>query len=276
MNLKNRMIRIVCPTVMLAGLIPMTSVFAEDGYGTLTGKFVLEGAVPKPEFLIKAGKLVGSNAAPKNPVVCAAKDLPSDALVVDAKGKGIGNIFVYLRKAPPKIHPALVKPPAKKLVLDQIGCQFVPHSLVVRAGQTVLVKSDDACSHNFHTYPLRNEPENFVIPAKFRKGVPLTPEVAELLPMKVTCDIHTWMRANWLILDHPYAAATVANVAKGANGPAIGTFKIEKLPYGTYEFRVWHEKAGYIGVGTKRGFKVTINKATVKLDPFKVPVDTFE
>jgi len=248
---------------------------AEDGYGTITGKFVLKGEVPKTKFLIKAGKLVFDGLVPKDPEVCAAKDLASDALIVDPKRKGIGNVFVYLLKPPAKIHPDLKAVPKKPLVFDQIGCRYVPHLMVVRAGQQVNARSSDNAAHNVHTYPLKNEAQNFIIPANSKKDVAMPKlEVAEFLPMKVGCDIHTWMSAYWLVLDHPYAAVSVADAPKKKGGPEIGTFKIEKLPYGEYEFRVWHEIPGYVGLGTRRGFKVTVDKPQVELK-FEVPADKF-
>jgi len=275
MMLVKRLLLLVSFAVILSGIGPVNSpLHAEDGYGTLTGKFVLQGDVPKPKWLIKGGKVVGSGKPAKNVQVCAPDgQLKSDALVVDEKGKGIGNVFVYLIKAPPKVHPDLKQPPKKKLKFDQKQCRFTPHAMFVRTGQTVLVLSDDNCTHNTHTYPLFNEGENFSLPPNFRKGVPLSFDLPEPLPMKVGCDIHPWMTAYWLILDHPYGAITVAEAKDSSQ---IGTFKIEKLPYGEYEFRVWHEKVGYVSAGTKRGFKVKIDKPEVKLDPFKVPVETFE
>jgi hypothetical protein len=248
---------------------------ADDGYGTITGKFVFKGDVPKTKFLIKNGKLVSDGLVPKNPKVCAAKDLASDALIVDPKGKGIGNVFVYLLKPPAKIHPDLKAVPKKPLEFDQIGCRYVPHAMIVRAGRQVNAKSSDNAAHNVHTYPLRNEAENFIIPAGFKKNVPMKKlDVAEFLPMKVGCDIHTWMSSYWLVLDHPYATVTVADAPKKKGGPEIGTFKIEKIPYGEYEFRVWHEIPGYIGSSTRRGFKVTVDKPQVELK-FEVPAEKF-
>lgn len=269
------------PRCVLFGALFVTFLFgsavspasAEDGYGTITGKFVLDGPVPAMQFIIKDGKLTANGVVPKNPEVCAVTDLKSDALIVDPKHKGIGNIFVYLRKAPAKTHPSLKKPPKTALKFDQKQCRFVPHALFVRTGQPVLVLSDDNCAHNTHTYPLLNEAENFTVPPKFRKGIPLKFELPEPLPMKVGCDFHPWMTAYWLILNHPYAAVTVA---EAKDGSLVGTFRIEKLPYGEYEFRVWHEKAGYIGVGTKRGFRVKVDQPEVKLPPFKVAPGVFE
>jgi hypothetical protein len=80
------------------------------------------------------------------------------------------------------------------------------------------------------------------------------------------------MSAYWLVLDHPYGAVTAATVPKKKGEPEIGTFKIEKLPYGDYEFRVWHEGPGYVNVGTKRGFKITVDKPEIKKE-FTIPAE---
>lgn len=272
---------LICLAFAAALLAVPDSGFAQkQKYGTISGKFVLDGEVPKPVFLIKNKKLV-KGGVPKNPEVCATKDLKSDALVIDPKSKGIGNIFVYLRKKPDHVHPKLKETPKQVLKFDQKQCRFIPHAMFVRAGQTVKVLSDDAAPHNTHTYPLINEANNFTVPPNFRAGVPLKHELPEPLPMKVGCDFHTWMTAYWLILDHPYGAVTVAEKGKEKDAPEVGTFKIEKLPYGEYEFRVWHEKAGYIGVdpkqgGTKRGFKVKVGEDEIELNPFKVKLKAFQ
>lgn len=271
MTLSRNLILLLAATAMLA--LPRGAVAQK--YGTLTGQFVLDGEVPKPAFIIKKGKLVKGGGVPKNPEVCATKDLQSDALVIDPKSKGIGNIFVYLRKKPKTIHPDLKAVPKKALLFDQKQCRFVPHALFVRAGQVVKVLSDDAAPHNTHTYPLVNEANNFTVAANFRKGVPLKHELPEPLPMKVGCDFHPWMTAYWLILNHPYGTVSVAAKGKAKGAPEVGTFKIEKLPYGEYEFRVWHEKAGYLGVGTKTGFKVKIAEEEVNKN-FKVKLSAFK
>jgi hypothetical protein len=249
---------------------------AEDGYGTITGKFVLKGKLPPRVFIIRGGRLVANGAIPKNPAVCAAKNLPSDSLIVDPKGNGIGNVFVYLLIAPKKIHPDLKAVPKKAIEFDQIGCRYVPHAALVRTGQTIHARSSDNAAHNVHTYPFSNEAENFIIPANYKKNVPMKKLAqAEPLPMKIGCDIHSWMTAYWLVLDHPYAAISVSGAPKKKGGSAIGTFKIEKLPYGTYQFRVWHEVPGWLELGAKHGFKVTVDKPEVKLE-FAVPAKKFK
>lgn len=248
--------------VVLSGVVMSNLAHAEEGYGTISGRIVLDGEVPKPKVLIAQGMQV------KDAAVCAVKELQSDSLVVDPKSKGIANIFIYLSKAPENIHPSLKETPATKktLVQDQVACKFIPHAMFVRVDQTVNVKTSDACAHNFHTYPLKNEPQNFILPANAPVAVPVKNELSELLPYSVKCDIHPWMKAYWLVLDHPYAVVTSAD----------GTFKIENLPAGEHEFRVWQERSGYLGLGTRRGFKVTVESGKeTKLD-FKAPLDKFK
>lgn len=214
------------------------------GTGTVTGQFVLEGEIPTLAPLVKQG-----DTAAKNAEVCAKQNIADDSLLVDSGSKGIANIFVFLRKAPADM-PAELKESKEKIVkFDQKGCQFIPHALILRTDQTIEVLSDDPISHNTHVYPIRNEGKNEAIAANDRQGnVKWQFTLPETLPSKVACDIHTWMRANWLIIDHPYAAITDKD----------GRFKIENLPPGEHNFMIWHERAGWVFGKDKRSMPVTI------------------
>ncbi|MEO2032823.1 MAG: hypothetical protein ABGZ35_12125, partial [Planctomycetaceae bacterium] len=185
-----------------------------------------------------------------------------NSLNVDAQTKGISDIFIYLRKPPASIHPDLKESKVKTIDFNQEKCRFFPHSLFVRTDQKVRVLSKDACSHNTHTFPIRNQAVNFLLRPKEDVGVPIANPLPEFLPIQVKCDIHPWMLAHWLILDHPYAAVTDAK----------GKFTISKLPAGEHEFRVWHERVGYID----KAFKVTIKAGEAQtLKPVAVPVAKF-
>ena len=219
---------------------------AAEGIGSVKGTISFTGDAPKLPPLVKAG-----DATAKDSAVCAAHDVPNQELVVGESG-GIANVFVFLDRAPKGAEiPEASKEP---VIFDQKGCMFIPHAMIVRAGQTVKVVSEDAVAHNTHTFPVRNVGFNTVVAANDRKGVDLVYDKAEKLPVQVKCDIHPWMLAWHLPLDHPFMAVTDAN----------GNFEIKGLPAGKHKFRVWQEKAGLL----ERGYEVEIkadSTAEVKL-----------
>jgi len=226
-------------------------------YGTISGQFILKGDVPDPKFAIKKG-----DATVKDAAVCAAVDLPSQELLIDPKSKGIQHIFIYLRKAT-DVHPDLKSVPADKKIItfDQKNCRFTPHTLFARTDQEVKVISSDAVAHNTHTFPIRNDQVNFLLAPNDKNGQKVSHRFAEFLPMQVKCDIHPWMRAYWLVLDHPYAAITDKD----------GKFTIEKLPVGEHSFRVWHERSGWVN----RSYKVDVKPGNNPLDVEEVDLEVF-
>ena len=86
--------------------------------------------------------------------------------------------------------------PASPPVLDQRGCQFMPHVLITPAGATVVVANSDPITHNIHTVTFENRPLNKAQPKELSKM-----EVTFPLPekVKVKCDIHDWMGA-WIVV----------------------------------------------------------------------------
>jgi hypothetical protein len=230
---------------------------AQAQWGSIKGKVVLEGDVPTLKDLVKKG-----DGSAKDAAVCAKDGVPDESLIVDSASKGIANVVVYLRKKPAMINPALAKPAAAAVVYDQIGCKFIPHVAIVQAGQTVNVLNGDAVAHNTRGNPLKNQGFNFIVSPNDRQGIPVnTMKLGELLPVGVGCDIHPWMKGWWVVVDHPYAAVTAAD----------GTFEIKDLPVGENEFRVWHERPGYV----EKSLKVTVKAgATVDVPTIKVPVKT--
>lgn len=229
---------------------------AEDGYGSVSGQFVIDGAIPDVPPLVAKGAEV------KDAAVCSAAAVPDDSLVVDPESKGIQHIFVYLPKAT-AVHPKLKESAMKEVVFDQKGCRFTPHTMLVRTDQVVVVKSGDPLAHNTHTFPIRGTAVNFLLAPNDRTGVPVPNKVPESLPSEIKCDIHPWMSARWLILDHPYAAITDAK----------GKFTIADLPAGKHTLRVWHERVGYVN----RELKVKVESGkTADVGTTKVPAEKFK
>jgi hypothetical protein len=228
---------------------------SEGEWGSVTGQFILDGEVPPREIAVRAGAPV--NNAP----ICSATDIPSDSLIIDPQTRAIADIFVYLPKAE-KVHPDLKESREKEVVFDQKGCRFIPHALFARTDQVVRVKSADNCAHNTKTNPLRNQAVNFALTPNDREGVEVKNKVAEKLPIEVQCNIHNWMSARWLILDHPYAAISDEK----------GKFTIADLPAGEHELLMWQERAGYV----ERKYKITVVAGqTTNLGTIKVPVAKF-
>jgi len=240
-------------------------------WGSISGQLVLKGDIPPVTILVEK-----EDPNVKDAAICAEAAVPSDELVIDEETKGIANVFVYLYTSrrskldPEQIHPDLRTTPEDKreVVFDQKNCRFIPQALVVRTDQTVIVKSGDACAHNTHTIPLRNSGQNFILSPNDRVGVPVTLPQPESVPITVKCDLHSWMKAFWLVVDHPYATKTDAQ----------GKFTIKHLPVGERRFRIWHERIGYIDrkldpKNTK--YELNVGEGELKLDPIEVPVEWF-
>jgi hypothetical protein len=138
---------------------------------------------------------------------------------------------------------------------------FTPHAMVVLGGQTVEVISSDSVAHNTHTYPLKNQAINVLVAAdtSVGKGLAVDYKISESLPLKVACDFHPWMQAYWMVVDHPYAAVTDKD----------GKFSIPNLPVGDHEFRVWHERKGYLD----RKYAVKVQKGDNALKTMEIKID---
>ncbi len=195
--------------------------------GTLVGRVILEGAAPSSPLLVKAG-----DESVKDKEVCAAQDVPDESLLV-GEGGGLANVFIYMRKAPKGFK---ADAPAEPLVLDQKGCRFFPHAAIAQVGQTVQIVSDDDAQHNVHTFPKRNQGINVLVNPRDRKGIEIVYKTAEAEPFRIKCDIHAWMSCYQVVVDHPFAAVTDAD----------GNFRIDGIPAGKHEFRVWHEKGSFL------------------------------
>lgn len=228
--------------------VDAATVTAEDasaaGLGTFTGKVVMTGSVTPLAALIKAGAEV------KDKEVCAAVETPDERLVL-GDGNAVKGVFVYLNKAP-KGGKAL-EVSAEPFLFDQKNCRFTPHCVVIPCGQTVKVLSDDPIAHNTHTYPGKNPSVNSGVKPGDREGLlSYIFKKPESVPVAVSCDYHTWMKAYQLPVDHPYAAVTDEN----------GAFTISDLPAGKHFFVVWHEAADGGFVERKFAVEIKAGEAT--------------
>lgn len=212
-------------------LSPMTGYAAE--WGSVEGQFIAAEDVENPPPLLQA-------AGP----TCRIPFVPDDSLVIHPENRGLANVFIYLSKAPQEVHPDLAQTPKKKLAFNTQNCRFTPHAMAVRTGQIMNCTNTDKTAYGLHISPVKSDGIAFLLKAGDSVGQDVKLQFAETLPVKVTCDIHVWMSAYWVVTDHPYVAITDAD----------GKFKIENLPVGEHSFRVWHERQGYLN----RDYKVKI------------------
>ncbi|GAB4152271.1 MAG: hypothetical protein Tsb009_28080 [Planctomycetaceae bacterium] len=227
-----------------------------SGPGTFSGTVVFDGAPPA----VGAPSAFNPNDAKTDKFCVANKGMVKDfSLVVHPQTKGVKNVFVYLQKKPRGYTPKAA--PKTPVVFDQKACTFVPHALALRAGQPVEVRNSDQTSHNTHTNPLSpgNDAYNKSLGPNQKDS--FTYESGERLPVKVVCDIHNWMAAYHLPVDHEFFAITDEN----------GKFKIEGLPPGDYSFTLWHEKSGYL----EKSFEITIEGGDTVDEKFNYPASKF-
>ncbi|MBC7968057.1 MAG: hypothetical protein H7Z17_19275 [Fuerstia sp.] len=205
--------------------VESTGTAATGEPGTFTGKVVMTGSVtPLPPMFNKGADI-------KDSAVCAAVDVPDERLVL-GDGNVVRGVFIYLNKAPKGGKPLAA--PAEPFKFDQKNCRFFPHCVIIPVGQEVKVLSDDTIAHNTHTNPKKNPSVNAGVSPGDREGkLSFTYRKTESVPLSITCDYHTWMKAYQLPVDHPYAAVTDEN----------GAFTIPDLPPGKHSFVVWHEAA---------------------------------
>ena len=201
----------------------------QDG-GTLKGTVTWTGALPVPKMVTPA----------TDKETCGAH--PDESLVVDKDSKGVKNVLVTLVGV--RAGKAFA---GRKAELDQKGCVFTPRLLVVASKGQVAFKNSDDVGHNIHIYSKRNRAFNQMVPAGMK---PVVKTFRRRERIKVTCDIHPWMRATIVVTDHPYVAVTDAK----------GRFNMADVPPGTYKVKVWYER------GAELKFDKTVQEVTVEAD----------
>jgi plastocyanin len=227
-----------------------------EGWGTLKGQVVFGSNAPPAVILREKGK------AEKDPQVCAKDQaIKSERLEVDEVTKGVKNVLVFLKKPTAVKDEAKTKAGKAEVEFDQKNCTFLPHVLGVMTGAKIVLKSSDPVNHNVNAKLQKNNIFNQVLVA----GQPQTysPTSPENVPSVVTCDIHPWMEARWMVLDHPYFAVTDEK----------GNFEIKDVPAGTQRVAVWQEATGFVTAPTGEDVTIAKDSDTTKswtIDPGKV------
>jgi plastocyanin len=148
-------------------------------------------------------------------------------------GGKLANVYVYIKSGPPAAMSATATTPAP-VVMDQVGCKYVPHVIALMRGGSVEFRNSDGTMHNIHTLPVAEGSQ----PIDISQGPKGSPQIKQFnqpeVMLPVRCNNHPWMNAFINVSGTPFFAVTDAD----------GHFSISGLPAGTYTLAAVQEKMG--------------------------------
>jgi plastocyanin len=142
--------------------------------------------------------------------------------VGDTGGKPLVDAVVMLEPAAGRL-PVV---PMAGVQIAQVKRQFAPQVSVVTVGTPVTFPNDDTVRHHVYSFsPVKT------FELKLYAGVPNTPVVFDKPGIAVLgCNIHDQMVAWVVVVDTPWYARSAAS----------GKARIDGVPAGSYQLRVWH------------------------------------
>lgn len=189
--------------------------------GTIQGKIVYHGAVPKPRVISMDADAACEQANGNKTVY--------DEPVMVSKDGGLANVFVYIKSG---LEGKKFEAPKQQIELDQHGCMFVPHILGIQAAEPIDIKNSDKVAHNIHTMPKNNREFNDEQAPGAPDAVHKFARTEVMVPVK--CNVHQWMHAYIGVVENPYFEVTGRD----------GSFELKNVPPGDYTVAIWHEKLG--------------------------------
>ena len=194
----------------------------------MTSRLVLRrrGLLPAVGVGLALVSLGCDGAVPDAPVVELPPPVPA---AEGAPGPGLGQVTGSARAATGVVlsivllepHTEVNVPvPERAATMDQLGRQFVPGFILVRAGQTVNFRNSEDDLHTVHVKDSAGE-SLFNVATMYGSTYEYTFELGD--EYTVVCNTHTEMFADIMVVDTPYAVIAgrdgsfaIPNVVPGA------------------------------------------------------------
>ena len=143
------------------------------------------------------------------------------AIVTDAGGAPVADAVIYAVALGAR--PAVAPRPA---IMDQVNKEYFPLVVPVQVGAAVTFPNKDNIRHQVYSFSPAK-----VFEMKLYAGTPAKPVVFDKPGAVVLgCNIHDWMVGYIYVVDTPYFAKT----------DKTGSARIDGLPAGDYQLRIWH------------------------------------
>ena len=179
-----------------------------------------------------------------DPAVCGSS-VPDESVMVAGSGQ-LANVVVSV--------PGVKAGQPAEVTFANEKCRFVPRVGLMRPGGAVKMVSRDATLHTMHAAaPDGRAFFNVSIPVQ---NVTLSRPVDKAGLVTLSCSTHTWMRGFVQVTEELSALS-------GADG----RYRLEGVPAGKYQLKVWHETlktAAPVTVVVKDGETVTADLTLVK------------
>src|SRR5437879_725966 len=109
--------------------------------GIVSGTIQLSGKPPAPVKIDMSMDPVCS--------IMGGDNFSEQYVVHDGK---LANVYVYIKGGPPPAISATA-PIRAPVVMDQVGCKYVPHVIALMRGGSVEFRNSDGTMHSIHTLP---------------------------------------------------------------------------------------------------------------------------
>ena len=193
------------------------AVRGELGQSIISGRVTFEGTPPAPARL----------RMDSDPLCMPDGAATSELLLVGADG-GLQNVFIYVKEGV----EGQYDPPAEPVMLDQVGCRYIPHVFGVQVKQPVHIMNSDPAVHNVNAVAKANSGFNLIQQPKGPSATRTFERQEIMVPIR--CDVHPWMNSWAGVVEHPFYDVSAED----------GRFTLENLPAGTYTIEAWHEQLG--------------------------------